>query len=230
MDHHGAALEQPYVWKFYARETYPKDNNARKHTVGVATCHEAGCRGEMTLTIPTSRLKSLKRWERTAYPAVCLVRDQLLFPYFRDHNCNWKPEVYGGCPFGHCLHYTTGMGKELKIPILGPDSKDWEAGVRGKIYVNMWHSGPVGDIFIYKAQETQNPSLDTIYHIHSVIEKEEKTLSEKLDNQDPVGPFSWIKLIQQGTQLLNLTSPGNYNNCFLCAYLNRPPLTAVPLR
>ena len=168
----GAALEQPYVWKFYARETYTRDNNMITHTVGIMTCHEAGCRGQMTLTIPTYSLKSLEGWEQTAHPTVCLTRDQRLYAFYK--GCDWKPEVYGGCPYGHCRHHTTEMGKELKIPILDPDSKDWETGVQGKIYVNMWHSGPVADILIYKAQETQNPSLNTVYHIHSVIEEEEK--------------------------------------------------------
>ena len=43
------------------------------------------------------------------------------------------------------------------------------------------------------------------------------------------GPFSWIKLIQQGTSLASLSAMGNLSHCLICATLGKVPLVAVPL-
>ena len=43
------------------------------------------------------------------------------------------------------------------------------------------------------------------------------------------GPFSWIKLIQQGTSLASLSCMGNLSHCFICAALGKTPLVAIPL-
>ncbi|XP_028379200.1 endogenous retrovirus group FC1 Env polyprotein [Phyllostomus discolor] len=218
----GLALKQPYVWRFYARETYEKGNNVITHTVGVVTCPNSGCRGLMTFTIKTADLESLKRWWGLS-PALRLLKDQT-----EDYCKRWG-DTYGGCPYNSCRFHSATIWDQI-FPIQDPNDKEWERGVKGKIHVNIWHSGPVGDVFIVKVRKAQNPALNTIYHIQSVIGDQEKTLTRNLEGQKAVGPFSWIKLIQQGAQLLNLISPGSYNDCFLCAYLNRPPLTAVPLQ
>ena len=65
---------------------------------------------------------------------------------------------------------------------------------------------------------------------HTIHEQEQLLQTHLQANpaQDQ-GPFSWIKLIQQGTSLASLSAMGNLSHCLICATLGKVPLVAVPL-
>ncbi|CAD7681043.1 unnamed protein product [Nyctereutes procyonoides] len=66
----------------------------------------------------------------------------------------------------------------------------------------------------------------TLKNQADTIRVQEHLQTNPTQDQDP---FSWVKLIQQGTSLANLSSIGNLSHCFICAALGKTPLSPAPM-
>ncbi|KAL0619965.1 provirus ancestral Env polyprotein [Plecturocebus cupreus] len=65
---------------------------------------------------------------------------------------------------------------------------------------------------------------------HTIPQNEATLTNQFKPSNNTSPPFSWLTLVQQEANMLNLTKTMNITNCFLCASLSNSPLAAVPLR
>ena len=90
---------------------------------------------------------------------------------------------------------------------------------------------PVGSIRVFRSNVRVIP--ENIQHLSkqaTMVQEMEQALECQLPHPEhKTDPFPWLALICQGVQMLNHTGIGNISDCFLCATLARPPLTAVLL-
>ncbi|XP_026987122.1 endogenous retrovirus group FC1 Env polyprotein [Sagmatias obliquidens] len=230
---------QMSLWRFHVHGTWQAKGRTHTRVLGTGDCQPDGCQALVTVQIPISNIEGVPLGWST--PAVCFTYDQT-----RDY-CQWWDETYGGCPYHSCnihvakldtrsslqqSHLLTTNGKgQLFINIKDPWDTRWVKGVQGKIYRWATDAYPVGSIRVFRSYVRVIPEI--IQHLSeqaTMVQETEQALERQLPHPDhKTDPFSWLALIRQGVQMLNHTGIGNISDCFLCASLGRPPLTAVPL-
>lgn len=89
----------------------------------------------------------------------------------------------------------------------------------------------MGGIQIYQADIRILPvTIQALGDMTDTIIEQETSLQKQVPSPTKSAhPFSWLTVIRAGITLLNNTSIGNASNCFLCAALGCPLLTAVLL-
>ncbi|KAL0619370.1 LOW QUALITY PROTEIN: Endogenous retrovirus group FC1 Env polyprotein [Plecturocebus cupreus] len=229
-----------YVWCFYIQESWVEGPTTRTHYIAQADCQPTGCQSAVIIEIEKTKTKTLQVSSPT--PGLCFLYDQ------KHDYCHWWNTTYGGCPYNSCeihmpaeCHETQNNCKDdnqftlqgkLFLTIHDPWDDHWVKGVTGKIY-NFWlNSHPQGTWLIFQSYTHIVPEvIEQLSSMSHTVLQNEATLTNQfkpLNSTSP--PFSWLTLVQQEANMLNLTKTMNITNCFLCASLSNPLLAAVPLR
>nr|XP_055219183.1 endogenous retrovirus group FC1 Env polyprotein-like [Gorilla gorilla gorilla] len=98
-----------------------------------------------------------------------------------------------------------------------PWNSRWTTPQHGAVYYSSASTWPSSHLYLWRGLVQVRPL------VHGNIQRQENRLTQDLR------PFSWLKLLQEGLELANLTGLHSLSGCFLCATLGCPPLTAVPL-
>ncbi|CAD7669856.1 unnamed protein product [Nyctereutes procyonoides] len=198
-----------FRWRFYMTETW--DQGIRSHLISTTDCQPLG-------------LPSISPSHISNHPTC--------------HN--YWGETYGGCSYCYCnIHH---LGHFCQDPFTGtfyiltisdPWDSRWATGGNRKIIPLAFSFYPTASLPIYRTYaQVSLPQIQSAIsnQAHTIHEQEQLLQTHLQANpaQDQ-GPFSWIKLIQQGTSLASLSSMGNLSHCFICATLGKDPLVAVPL-
>ncbi|KAL0610916.1 Gag-Pol polyprotein [Plecturocebus cupreus] len=124
------------------------------------------------------------------------------------------------------------QNKTLILNISNPWNERWNAGVTAKLYVDYTYRYPQGTWLIFRSYTRIVPEgIEQLSSVsHTILENEATLTNQFKPSKSPSQPFSWLTLVQQGANMLNLTKTINLTHCFLCASLSSPPLAAVPLR
>ncbi|XP_048668122.1 endogenous retrovirus group FC1 Env polyprotein-like isoform X1 [Marmota marmota marmota] len=208
-------------WRFYIQATWHQDGTTRSQFMGQGDCPSTGCNRAVTLNITGfNRATS----SHLCAAMLCFISDQT------EESCKRWPDTYGGCPYNSCKKRFLDKPcyekrAHTKLTIWDPWDPKWASGVDGKFYSWGFAQLPSASIRIWRTYVQVFPQ------IHITIQGPEKELQYQLDAvaHPKADPFSWMVLIRQGLQLLNLSKVSNISDCFLCAGLDRTPLTAIPI-
>ncbi|XP_066122610.1 endogenous retrovirus group FC1 Env polyprotein [Saccopteryx bilineata] len=201
-------------WVFSAEEE-PTDGH-ETFLLAQANCSLQGCQEKISLTLP---------WKNFHPPLYSP-------PYLCIPDLQTKPSCKDKCTDGQffkdCLSLQlTASANPWIFDIWDPWDNKWVKPYL--IYLYLSNFGlPDRKLKIYRKwvrEKTPSKVLEELTNSILTYEDELKTQASDPYSQ----PFSWIGLIKQGIQVLNLTSVYNISHCFLCAFLNKPPITAVPL-
>nr|XP_054971820.1 ERV-BabFcenv provirus ancestral Env polyprotein-like isoform X1 [Pan paniscus] len=217
----------PFVWRFwlYENQTHPGQPHKPGKLVASADCPSSGCNSPILLNFTDFPVA------KPVAPIICFEYDQTKY------NCKhywWHQSA--GCPYNYCnIHkYQWWGGKEQIDPrwpfhrrrdrdlsytwiVRDPWNSRWTTPQRGAVYYSSASTWPSSHLYLWRGLVQVRPL------VHGNIQRQENRLTQDLR------PFSWLKLLQEGLELANLTGLHSLSGCFLCATLGRPPLTAVPL-
>nr|XP_012317712.1 putative endogenous retrovirus group FC1 Env polyprotein [Aotus nancymaae]XP_012317713.1 putative endogenous retrovirus group FC1 Env polyprotein [Aotus nancymaae]XP_012317714.1 putative endogenous retrovirus group FC1 Env polyprotein [Aotus nancymaae] len=214
-----------YIWWFYLQESWTDGPTTKTHYLAQADCQPAGCQSAVRFKFPIS-------WNNFV---LCFLYDQT------EDFCHWWNTTYGGCPYASCVKHTT--FKPVNIPKIllsasehqgmvsltthDPWDGRWEKGTTGKIYTWVTDSCPSGTWLIFRSYTCVVPvEIDQLNSLGNTILQNEATLTNQLkSSSNTPQPFSWLTLVQQGANMLNLAKATNFTNCFLCASLSNPSLS-----
>ncbi|XP_047412967.1 endogenous retrovirus group FC1 Env polyprotein [Sciurus carolinensis] len=221
-----------YRWHFYIQETWQKDGNSHSQIIAEKDCSSTGCDQEITFNLVDFNSIHISPYNPTAM--ACFLFDQT-----KTYCKNW-PTTYGGCPYHQCKRHLVGPAKDpegnlligpngewnfITINIKDPWAPIWASGADGKLYT--WYGArfPIASLRIWRAY------IQVVPQAHITIQEQEKEIQRQVNKaaRPNVDPFSWLTLIHQGLQLLNLSRVNHITDCFLCAGLDRAPLTAIPI-
>lgn len=205
------SLPNTYHWRFYARETY----NGHNKVIGTQDCPLEGCRTKIEIPLHPESISTVPS------PFLC-------FPYRNTGECLQEVSTYGGCRYWSCRMESTSRGGTMftnlkthfQLSISDPWNERWRIGVMGKLYPNGYARYPVADLHISRELVPAPKSAFT----HANIIQQENQSQEELQ-----ATLSWLQYIQYAADLLPLTTHPNSSQCFFCASLSRPLLTAVPI-
>ncbi|KAL0614988.1 Endogenous retrovirus group FC1 Env polyprotein [Plecturocebus cupreus] len=215
------------VWRFYIQESWVEGPTTRTHYSAQADCQPAGCQSAVIIEIKKKQKPKLFRSPPT--PGLCFLYDQ------KHDYCHWWNTTYGGCHYNSCeIHMPTEChetqnnckdGKQLFLTIRDPWDDHCVEGVTGKTY-NFWlNSHPQGTWLIFRSYTRIVPEgIEQLSSMSHTILQKEATLTNRFKPSNSTSPpFSWLTLVQQEANMLNITKTMNITNCFLCASLSNPP-------
>ncbi|KAL0613418.1 Endogenous retrovirus group FC1 Env polyprotein [Plecturocebus cupreus] len=220
-----------YVWCFYIQESWVEGPITRTHYIAQADCQPAGCQSAVIIEIEKTETKTLQVSSPT--PGLCFLYDQ------KHDYCHWWNATYGGCPYNSCEIHTPRVPQKPKqlqrwqagklfLTICDPWDDRWVKGVTGKIY-NFWlNTYPQGTWLIFQSYTRIVPEgIEQLSSVSHTILQNEATLTNQFKPSNSTSPpFSWLTLVQQEANMLNLTKTMNITKLL---FIN-PPLAAVPLR
>ncbi|KAL0624086.1 Endogenous retrovirus group FC1 Env polyprotein [Plecturocebus cupreus] len=199
-----------YVWRVYIQESWVEGPTVRTHYIAQADCQPTGCQSVVIIEMEKTETKTLQVSSPT--PGLCFLYDQ------KHDYCHWLNTTYGGCPYNSCeihmpaeCHETQNNCKDGKQLL--------KSTLEGKLFLTI--RDPWDDHW----------DIEQLSSVSHTIPQNEATLTNQFKPSNSTSPpFSWLTLVQQEANLLNLTKTMNITKCFLCACLSNPPLAAVLLR
>ncbi|XP_021486814.1 ERV-BabFcenv provirus ancestral Env polyprotein-like [Meriones unguiculatus] len=216
--HSNSATAQPLPhprnahWRFFAREIY----HGHDKVIGTQDCPLEGCQTAIEIPLRPDSIST------TTDPFLC-------FPYRNAGACLREASSYGGCRYRRCQIESAGrsgtmlanLNTHFQLSIGDPWHERWQTGVVGKLYPNSHAKAPVADLRVSRLLvPVSEPVTD-----QRVKDLQQKTHTRKQDQ----AAVSWLQYIQYTAGLLSLTTHRNASECFLCASLSQPPLTAIPV-
>ena len=138
-------LQQKYIWKFVARETFISKGMSVSHPVTSVACPASGRSAPVTLVAPKSQFRGLDGWTapRRRYD-LCLLYEQT------EERCRQQPDTYRGCPYYSCKYRVWNTYQPWWFTIPDPWDCRWEKGVKGKLYQSIAYSYPQSTLEIYQ--------------------------------------------------------------------------------
>uniref|UniRef100_A0A5F8A3I0 Envelope polyprotein n=1 Tax=Macaca mulatta TaxID=9544 RepID=A0A5F8A3I0_MACMU len=217
----------PFVWRFwlYENRTHPGQPHKPGKLLASADCPSSGCNSPILLNFTGFQIA------KPMTPIICFEFDQTKY------NCKhywWHQNA--GCPYNYCnIHRPRYWGERKQLDpkwpfyhrrdrdfpytwiVRDPWNSRWTTPQHGAVYYSPSSTWPSSHLYLWRGL------VQVLPLVHGNIQQQENRLTQDLR------PFSWLKLLQEGLELANLTGLHSLSGCFLCATLGRPPLTAVPL-
>ncbi|CAD7692033.1 unnamed protein product [Nyctereutes procyonoides] len=221
--HHPGIPESGFRWRFYITECWSQGNRNWSSLISTTDCQPLGCQTSINFTFDRFYSLPPPGPNPSSDPIICFTYDQT-HPNCQDY---WV-QTNGGCPYSYCsIHHLCQGPFTSPSTAHHPWDPRWAMGVTAKLYQWGYSSYPTASLQIYRSyirvlqnQSTLKDQADTICTQEQLLQTHLQT--NPTQDQDP---FSWVKLIQQGTSLANLSGMGNLSHCFICV----PPNSFVAI-